>query len=71
MTHNHYGTINHNPHLRISIERFYSFKMEVLFIKYSVLLVSLFMIVLDVKNIRNRISTQEDIIAEVKINKFA
>ena len=39
--------------------------MEVLFIKYSVLLVSLFMIVLDVKNIRNRISTQDDIIAEV------
>lgn len=67
ITHNHYGTINHHPHLRISIERFYSFKMEVLFIKYSVLLVSLFMIVLDVKNIRNRISTQEDIIAEVNI----
>jgi len=67
IVHNHYGTIpHHNPIFRISIERFYSFKMEVLFIKYSVLLVSLFMIVLDVKNIRTRISLQDDIISEVK-----
>lgn len=65
--HQHYGTINQFPHLRISRERFYSFKMEVLLIKYTVLLLSLLMIVFDVRNIRNRIITQEDIISEVNI----
>ena len=66
--HQHYGTINNHPQLRISVERFYAFKMEVLLIKYTVLLLSLIMITLDVKNIRNRISNREDIISEV--NRF-
>jgi hypothetical protein len=39
--------------------------MEVLMIKYTVLVLSLFMIAFDIKNIRDRIKSQEDIVSEV------
>jgi len=63
--HQHYGTFSNHPQIRISLDRFYSFKMEVLIIKYTVLLLSLFMIAYDIKNIRDRIKSQEQIISEV------
>lgn len=63
--HQHYGTFNQHPHMRIPFERFYGFKMEVLIIKYTVLVLSLFMIAFDINNIRNRIKLQEDIVSEV------
>lgn len=69
ITHLHYATISqqHHDH-NIPPERFYTLKIEILLIKYTVLLLSLILITLDVKNIRNRISAQDDIVAEVILN---
>jgi hypothetical protein len=70
ITHQRYGTFN-NPNgvlinqVFVSPERFYALKIEVLLIKYTVLLLSLVLITLDIKNIRNRIASQDEIISEV------
>jgi hypothetical protein len=68
ITHQHYGTIPHRNNLTIqtiSRQDFMELKIHSLLIKYVVLLLSLVLITLDVKNIRNRISSQEEIISEV------
>lgn len=71
--HQHYGTIhypidNNNGQgiYAISPAQFIEWKIHSILIKYVVLLLSLILVTLDVKIIRNRISTQEDIISEVK-----
>ena len=68
ITHQHYGTIVNSQQamLIFSQQDFTEAKIHSLLIKYVVLLLSLVLITLDVKNIRNRIASQEEIISEVK-----
>lgn len=69
VTHEHYGTFNADPaHQFYSLERFYAFKIEILLIKYTVLFLSLVLVALDIKNIRSRIASQDEIVAEVFIS---
>jgi hypothetical protein len=69
VTHQHYGTIQlesrNNRLYYISRQDFVELRIHSLLIKYVVLLLSLVLISLDAKNIKNRIDSQEDIIAEV------
>ena len=69
ITHQHYGTFVGGQNMQnipiISPQEFNEWKIESLLLKYVVLLLSLVLITLDVKNIRNRIATQDDIVAEV------
>jgi hypothetical protein len=73
ITHHHYGTII-NPYpthgqnrvfLGFTRRDFIELKIHSLLVKYVVLILSLILIILDTKNIKYRISQQEEIIAEV------
>lgn len=68
ITHQHYGTFvhNNNNYFTYSAQDFTEAKIHCLLIKYVVLLLSLVLITLDIKNIKNRIASQEEIISEVK-----
>ncbi len=67
--HQHYGTFNIPLPNRIGNEispRLFTYmKTEKLLIKYTVLLLSLIVLTLDIKNIRHRITNQDDIVSEV------
>ena len=72
LIHQHYGTFNFQSRFQDTSPRLFShLKTEIMLIKYTVLLLSLIILTLDVKNIRGRISQQEDIISEVKYNIYS
>ena len=61
----HFGALDNNHRIIISFERFYCSKIKVSLFKYFTLLLSLIRIIFDFRNIRNRITKQEEVIAEV------
>lgn len=70
VTHQHYGTFQnafqYNPFFaNISLQEYGELKIHSLLVKYVVLLLSLVLITLDIKNIKARIYTQDEIISEV------
>jgi hypothetical protein len=67
--HQRYGTFTLPPNRfsDITPSVYMQMKSEILFIKYTVLILSIIILMLDVKNIKSRIAQQEDIISEVMI----
>jgi hypothetical protein len=63
--HQHYNTFPTGRFNEISPRLYSCMRTETMLIKYVILVLSLIVLTLDVKNIRQRISQQDDIIAEV------
>ena len=51
----------------ISTQTYFSYKVEQLLIKYTIIILSLITIVLDIRNFRSRVSHQDDIITDLRV----
>jgi hypothetical protein len=70
VTHQHYGTFSNNNnnsnYAVFTIQDYAETKAYSILLKYIVFILSTILITLDIKNIKNRIHSQDEIIAEVK-----